>query len=426
MRTRRKQTQLLFPIPAKPIVNWEFVTKLSSKENTKIIYLRDGEVVLYKHARSNVWQVRFKLFDRQWHRHSTKHYNLQFAKQVACEMYDEARFKERIGVPVVSRRFDTVANRCLQDIDREIQAGIKAHTNKDYKRVINKYLIPFFGSYMVDNINEQVVSEYEQWRNNEMGITPKASTLMTHASAYSRVIKSAVQRGWVSANSPIAFLNRRGKASTPRAGFTREEVHKLLAYLPEFANGGHTELARDMRKLLRDYVEILIATGMRCGKESMNLQWKHVDWYDEAATGKRYLRLYVNGKTGGRQLIVRNFGITAFERLAIRQKDLIAKNLNEAIKRKTTIRVFRLSDGTQPKSLHTTFKWLLHFAHLSFDTKTKQQRTLYSLRHEYATLALMDDAIDIHTLARQMGTSVGMLEKHYSKLTATMAAEKLA
>ena len=426
MRTRRKQTQLLFPTPAKPIVNWEFVTKLSSKENTNIIYLRDGEVVLYKHARSNVWQVRFKLFDRQWHRHSTKHYNLQFAKQVACEMYDEARFKERIGVPVVSRRFDAVANRCLQDIDREIQAGIKAHTNKDYKRVINKYLIPFFGSYMVDNINEQVVSEYEQWRNNEMGITPKASTLMTHASAYSRVIKSAIQRGWVSANSPIAFLNRRGKASTPRAGFTREEVHKLLAYLPEFSNGGHTELARDMRKLLRDYVEILIATGMRCGKESMNLQWKHVDWYDEIATGKRYLRLYVNGKTGDRQLIVRNFGIAAFERLAIRQKDLIAKNLNEAIKRKTTIRVFRLSDGTQPKSLHTTFKWLLHFAHLTYDAKTKQQRTLYSLRHAYATLALMDDAIDIHTLARQMGTSVGMLEKHYSKLTATMAAEKLA
>ena len=426
MRTRRKQTQLLFPIPAKPIVNWEFVTKLSSKENTNIIYLRDGEVVLYKHARSNVWQVRFKLFDRQWHRHSTKHYNLQFAKQVACEMYDEARFKERIGVPVVSRRFDAVANRCLQDIDREIQAGIKAHTNKDYKRVINKYLIPFFGSYMVDNINEQVVSEYEQWRNNEMGITPKASTLMTHASAYSRVIKSAIQRGWVSANSPIAFLNRRGKASTPRAGFTREEVHKLLAYLPEFSNGGHTELARDMRKLLRDYVEILIATGMRCGKESMNLQWKHVDWYDEIATGKRYLRLYVNGKTGDRQLIVRNFGIAAFERLDIRQKDLIAKNLNEAIKRKTTIRVFRLSDGTQPKSLHTTFKWLLHFARLTYDAKTKQQRTLYSLRHAYATLALMDDAIDIHTLARQMGTSVGMLEKHYSKLTATMAAEKLS
>ena len=33
---------------------------------------------------------------------------------------------------------------------------------------------------------------------------------------------------------------------------------------------------------------------------------------------------------------------------------------------------------------------------------------------------------DIHTVARQMGTSVLMLERHYSKLTATMAAEQLA
>ena len=52
-------------------------------------------------------------------------------------------------------------------------------------------------------------------------------------------------------------------------------------------------------------------------------------------------------------------------------------------------------------------------------------RTLYSLRHTYATQELLAGT-DIHTLARQMGTSVVMLERHYSKLTATMAADKLA
>jgi hypothetical protein len=36
-----------------------------------------------------------------------------------------------------------------------------------------------------------------------------------------------------------------------------------------------------------------------------------------------------------------------------------------------------------------------------------------------------DIDIDIHTLSRQMGTSVAMLERHYSKLTATMAAARL-
>lgn len=54
-----------------------------------------------------------------------------------------------------------------------------------------------------------------------------------------------------------------------------------------------------------------------------------------------------------------------------------------------------------------------------------QNRTLYSLRHTYATLALLE-GMDIHTRAKQMGNSAAMIERHYSKLTATMAAEGLA
>jgi len=70
-----------------------------------------------------------------------------------------------------------------------------------------------------------------------------------------------------------------------------------------------------------------------------------------------------------------------------------------------------------------TFSNLLKFTKLTEDT-AGQSRTLYSLRHTYATQALLR-ATDIHTLAKQMGTSVLMLELHYSKLTATMAAESL-
>jgi integrase len=54
-----------------------------------------------------------------------------------------------------------------------------------------------------------------------------------------------------------------------------------------------------------------------------------------------------------------------------------------------------------------------------------RKRTLYSLRHTYATLSLLSGDVDIHTLARQMGNSAAMIERHYSKLTATMAAERL-
>ena len=53
---------------------------------------------------------------------------------------------------------------------------------------------------------------------------------------------------------------------------------------------------------------------------------------------------------------------------------------------------------------------------LLIDPKTNQKRVFYSLRHTYATLSLTHDGVPIHTLAKQMGTSVLMIEKHYSHL----------
>jgi len=52
-------------------------------------------------------------------------------------------------------------------------------------------------------------------------------------------------------------------------------------------------------------------------------------------------------------------------------------------------------------------------------------RTLYSLRHFYATYQLFNGR-NIHKLAIQMGTSVGMLEQHYSKLTPMLMAKEFA
>jgi len=72
--------------------------------------------------------------------------------------------------------------------------------------------------------------------------------------------------------------------------------------------------------------------------------------------------------------------------------------------------------------LFTTF---LKEHELLIDPNTEQQRVFYSLRHTYATLALIHDKVPIHTLAKQMGTSIGMIEKHYSHLKVIQAKEQL-
>ena len=88
-------------------------------------------------------------------------------------------------------------------------------------------------------------------------------------------------------------------------------------------------------------------------------------------------------------------------------------------------RVARQFSGTAiSNALNSVFRYLLTFQAMLRDS-LDQTRTLYSLRHTYATAELLAGT-DIHTLARQMGTSVVMLERHYSKLTATLAAGKLA
>jgi hypothetical protein len=47
------------------------------------------------------------------------------------------------------------------------------------------------------------------------------------------------------------------------------------------------------------------------------------------------------------------------------------------------------------------------------------------LRHTYATFSLLNDGMDVHTLAVQMGTSILMIERHYSHLTPRLKKEML-
>ncbi len=59
--------------------------------DSAVVYLRDGEVILYKRKRSKVWQCKYKLFTGAWVRVSTRKTNRGYAEQVACNLYDEAR-----------------------------------------------------------------------------------------------------------------------------------------------------------------------------------------------------------------------------------------------------------------------------------------------------------------------------------------------
>jgi hypothetical protein len=57
----------------------------------------------------------------KWRRFTTKHKELAYAKKVAAEMFDRARFKEEMGIPLSTKRFGAVTEECLTKLEREIE-----------------------------------------------------------------------------------------------------------------------------------------------------------------------------------------------------------------------------------------------------------------------------------------------------------------
>ena len=386
-------------------------------------YLRDGDVVVYLRDDSPYYQCRYKLADGSWHRASTRKASIEFAASVACEMYDEARFRQRLGLAHRTHSIAQIAAETIAELRRDIDLGRGKVIYKDYIACIERYIAPYFAERQLEQLASTEIAEFELWRNRQMRKQPTHSTLNTFTSAWNKICSTAVARGWISERVPVPKLSTMGAKSVPRPAFTRDEITYLLKFMETWVEGGRKAVTREIKPLLRDYVEMLLYTGMRHGTEAMGICWNNIEWHTHK--GVRYLRIWVNGKTGGRWLIAKHAAVDVLKRLHSRQKSLSHINFEDLLKSKNKNSVFAYSNGTQPHDLRGTFRLLMKDSGLLKDTEG-QNRTLYSLRHTYATLELLEHGTDIHTLAKQMGNSAAMIERHYSKLTPTMAAERLA
>jgi len=389
------------------------------RDDTHLIL--DGEVRLYRRERSKRWQAAF-VIDGHTIRISTGKRDLAEAKEYARDAFLEYKFRHKNDLPVVTKKFSDVAKLSIVDMRKQLDAGLGRKVFADYIVCIERYLIPFFGAQFVTSIDYQKIQDFYEWRRAKMGREPKASTLNTHNSAMNRVFEEAVARGFI-ANKNVPLMVNRGEKSERRPDFTREEYATLIRKMPSWIKQGKAGKPTDMRHLMRDYVLIMANTGMRHGTEALNLRWKHVTLFEEKDL--QYLEMSVTGKTGRRDIICRSGTINYLKRIHASSKDIRHIPFEDLLKQRIDLPVFRLPDGTVSKNIHQTFRKFVTDTGLITCPRTGQNRTLYSLRHTYATFALLNDGMDIHALAIQMGTSIGMIERHYSHLTPRLKKDML-
>lgn len=405
--------------------------------------LMPNELVVYRRERSGIWQCRFKVAG-VWQRASTKQRDLKLAKQAARELMIEAEIRKRSNLPVVTRRFRDVAKLAIQRMDAETASKNGKASYVDYKRIINDYLIPILGSRNITNIDSSALDELDVKRIEMMEKSPKLSTQLMHNAALNRVFDEAVIRGFLTeANRPK--LDTKGRAGDRRPAFDVDELRAVLGKFYGWIDRARSDKSKAMRMLLRDYVEMLADTGARPGKELLNLKWRQIKFSTkptiiktnelddegepiELANLNRSVEMTVTGKTGTRTIVGMKRTVQVLERIAKRNYDIddsIVNPFAQLTKPSNNDKVFRTKDDRELNSLQKMFESYLEEHNLLWDKRTEQKRVFYSLRHTYATLALTYDSVPIHTLAKQMGTSVQMIEKHYSHLKVVQAIEQL-
>ncbi|MBA5608275.1 tyrosine-type recombinase/integrase [Duganella sp. FT3S] len=408
--------------------------------------LMENELIVYRRERSNIWQCRFKV-DGLWQRASTKERDFKKAKAKARELMIEAEIRKRSNLPVITRRFRDVAKLAIQRMEQEQASGKGKVSYSDYIRVIQDYLIPFLGNRNITSIDYAALDELDAWRITEMGKAPANSTLLTHNAALNRVFDEAVMRTFLTdANRPK--LEAKGRVGDRRPAFDLNEIRAVINNFDGWIERAKTAKSKEAREVMRDYVDILLDTGARPGKELLDLKWNQITFdprdairslepdrglVDGVAAGlieyNPCCEMVVTGKTGTRLILGMEKTIMALDRIIQRNYGLRNPMVDPfkgiAIPSNNDY-VLRLKDQTDvSESFQKMFASFLEDHNLLIDPKTNQKRVFYSLRHTYATLALTHDRVPIHTLATQMGTSVTMIEKHYSHLKVKHAIEQL-
>ena len=378
---------------------------------------------LYKQAGSARFYVAIKLDNGRWERKSTGTADLAEAKEKATALYYEAQALAAHNLPQATRTFSSVAKSVVAELESKKDTADWKQVYKHYIGAIKRYQIPYFRNTRLDNVKDKYRG-YQSYVAEQLGHAPSSSTLTNHNCALKLVFDKAIQRGYMTQLN-VPKLDTKGKQSQRRPTFELSEYRSLITKLHHWSKAGaHRDRDAEIKLLLVDYVLILANTGIRHGREAMDLKWQNLS-FKKSNNGTPLVVFRVlkkKGRTGAHQwrdVVMRNRhnnAINILNRLKDRQEALKGYTVEQLVKQRNDAYIFALSDGTQPKQMASTFKKFLKAKGLLLGDEGTA-RTLYSWRHFYATVELTrKHPINVALLARQMGTRIQMIEKHYGHL----------
>jgi integrase len=377
----------------------------------------DGKVVLYQleDRPKKLWLCRLKVPNGAGYVYrGTGTSELYEARKFADALLDEMRIKVRLGQAVTGKGFENIYAE-FEDSYRVEAPSAFSYDNTI--RFLKTYALPYFSKSKITDLNESEIAKFFDWRRkNGKRKTPKNTSILHDMSCLKTLLDWSFRRGYI--KSRIEIERPRNDAER-RPHFDSKDWAKLTRFLREWVKQAEHKsgpILRD-RIMLTNYVLILGNTGLRTG-EARALRWRDIDTEPSESSDHDNVVLSVRGKTGAREVVARTAAVQNYlQRIwELRCSELSADPSRDEL-------VFCHKDGKAIYSFKKGFSALICEAGVEFDHDGRK-RTLYSLRHTYATFRL-HEGVNHYVLARNMGTSVKMLENFYGHTSNRAMAEEL-
>ena len=367
--------------------------------------------------------MRIKKPTGEWEFKSSKTSDLEEAKQRAMDRYDELKFRQKHDMPLEdNRKFGDAAKAYEKELEELKNTGAGKPIHKTYLQILAKWLVPFFGDKNIHEIDAGVMKDYDNYVRTNMGHEPAKSTYNAHNVIIRAVFDVAVRKKWIKRSDlPITTVKGKGKKAIRRPHFENDEWNRLTNLMHgKWRTSSKLWLSNYKRQVLRIQVLVLGNTGMRPGTEPRNLKWKDVS--EHKLTNKQVMQQSVvqNGEPVSKVIRFRVVGKTSEHETEGHRMVIARHNVHGWLEELKEITgrtdkddlLFCMPNGEPITDLDNMFKQFLQETDLLYNA-AGVPRTLYSLRHMYATMRVRK-GIPYQALAMQMGTSTVMIERHYA------------
>jgi integrase len=345
---------------------------------------------------------------------SLKTSDIETAKEKAFDQDADVRFRLKHEVPLFNRPFSQIAKDYEQFQKARSGAGeISHHRWRVIESHIRTQLNRYVGTMQINLVGEEKWKSYPIWRQENgkgrSGGRVSPGTIRDEMQTFRAVLAYAASKSYIKESQipkgKLPFTKER------REEFTPQEYRKLHTFARGWIKKARNAQYDWYRNVAYNFVLIMCNTGMR-PSEAKNLRWRDVQ-HKKHRDGQEFVILNVRGKGKFRSLVA---AASVGEYLDRIKAISTAKGPDNA--------VFTNYKGQPTKTLYyDLIETLLEDSELLLSS-TGKRRSAYCFRHTYATFRLTE-GVDVYFLAKQMGTSVMMIENHYGHINPVKNAERI-